>query len=133
MNYYELLGVNIDATEEEIKSAYKREIKKWHPDINKDEEAVSITMRLNEAKDTLLDKVKRMEYDSFINHKDNETYQKYTNVTVEKETAEDYNQYEDKLVTKWEYLRQYMQSDNIKTPACRQSASRAFFLICFIL
>ena len=119
MNYYELLGISIDATEEEIKSAYKKEIKKWHPDINKDEEAVSITMKLNEAKETLLNSEKRLEYDNYINHKENETYQKYTNVKVEKSNynennvSEEYNKYEERMVTKWEYLKEYMQQKNI--------------------
>lgn len=122
MNYYELLGVSNDATEEEIRSAYKREIKKWHPDINKDEEAVSITMRLNEAKETLLNKEKRIEYDNFINHKETQTYQKYTkadvnkedvNVDINKKVNKEYNNYEDRMVTKWEYLKEFMQQKNI--------------------
>ena len=114
MNYYELLGVNINASEEEIKTAYKREIKKWHPDVNKDEEAVSIAMKLNEAKDTLLDKEKRLEYDFFINNKDEEIYQKYTNSShSDINVSNNYAEYEEKFVTKWEYLNQYLFCKNI--------------------
>ena len=37
INYYDLLGVSKDCTKEEIRKAYIKQIKKWHPDINKDE------------------------------------------------------------------------------------------------
>lgn len=139
MNYYELLGVSVDASEEEIKSAYKREIKKWHPDINKDEEAVSITMRLNEAKETLLNLEKRLEYDNFINHKEDVTYQKYTNTKAEYQETdfqqEEYEQYEEKLVTKWEYLKEYLHSSNINI--FKRFISLIFVLLetflCFLL
>ena len=35
INYYELLGVKNNASKEEIRLKYKEQIKKWHPDINK--------------------------------------------------------------------------------------------------
>jgi len=78
MNYYELLGVSPSATEEDIKQAYKIQMKKWHPDINKDSEAVSMSMKINEAKDILLDKDKRAEYDLFLREKINNNYNKYS-------------------------------------------------------
>ena len=53
MNYYELLGVSKNANKEEIKSAYKKQMKKWHPDINKSEDAVNMSSKINEAKEEL--------------------------------------------------------------------------------
>lgn len=108
MNYYELLGVDSNATSEDIKAAYKKQMKKWHPDINKDAEAVSMSMKINEAKDILLDDVKRRDYDESLNHKENNVYKKYVN----KETAS-YSYEEPHMVTKWEYFKEYLHSDKI--------------------
>ena len=66
INYYELLGIKKDATEEEIKKAYRMQAKKWHPDLNKDKDAASISMKLNEAKEVLLDPLKRKDYDKYL-------------------------------------------------------------------
>ena len=74
-------------------------------------------MKLNEAKQILLDKEKRKEYDEFLNNKDSDTYQKYRNEkNVEKEvTKEEYSEnYEAKMVTKWEYLSEYLKLKDIK-------------------
>ena len=78
MNYYELLGLDSKASAEDIKRAYKVQMKKWHPDINKDAEAVSMSMKINEAKDVLLDETKRREYDAFLSQKEKTVYQRYS-------------------------------------------------------
>ena len=139
MNYYELLGIDINASEAEIKSAYKREIKKWHPDVNKDEEAVLITTKLNEAKEILLNKEKKEEYDNYIIHKEDKTYEKYTNVKSENNSVEidpvEYEKYEEKFVTKWEYLADYLRASSISL--LRRIIGLIFVLLetflCFIL
>ena len=115
MNYYDLLGISNNATEEEIKKAYKAQMKKWHPDINKDKDAVSMSMKINEAKDILLDEIKRKEYDDFLKHKETNTYEKYSGTRRESKSPYNYSGYENKTVTKWEYLREYLNSKNIKT------------------
>jgi len=64
-DYYEILGVNKNASMEEIKKAYKRLAKKYHPDLNKEEDASEKFKEINEAASTLGDDRKRAQYDRF--------------------------------------------------------------------
>ena len=62
-DYYEILGVDEDASEKDIKLAYRRLAKKFHPDLNKtDLKAKEKFIELKEAYDTLIDPVKREIY-----------------------------------------------------------------------
>jgi hypothetical protein len=60
---YALLGVNRTATSNEIKSAYRRLARKYHPDINSDPTAQSKFTQINEAYHTLIDPDRRRTYD----------------------------------------------------------------------
>lgn len=63
-DYYETLGIKRDATEAEIKSAYRKLARKYHPDVNKTKEAEEKFKDINEAYEVLGDKQKRQRYDS---------------------------------------------------------------------
>jgi len=63
-DYYKILEIEKDASEEEIKLAYRRLAKKFHPDLNKtDPEAKEKFIELHEAYDTLNDPQRRKIYD----------------------------------------------------------------------
>ncbi|XP_031114249.1 uncharacterized protein LOC116017757 [Ipomoea triloba] len=63
-DYYRILEVDYDATEEAIRSNYIRLALKWHPDKQKDHgSATSKFQEINEAYQVLIDPVKRQEYD----------------------------------------------------------------------
>ena len=65
-DYYKILGVNRNASEREIKQAYRRMARKYHPDVNAgDKSAEEKFKRVNEAYEVLSDKGKRQKYDRF--------------------------------------------------------------------
>lgn len=62
-NYYRILGVSKDATKAEIKSAYRKLAKQYHPDVNQDDDAEEMFKKITEAYQTLIDDDLREEYD----------------------------------------------------------------------
>ena len=65
-DYYSILGVKRDASEQEIKRAYRRLARKHHPDVNPgDKSAEARFKEINEAYEVLSDKEKRQKYDQF--------------------------------------------------------------------
>ena len=64
-DYYDILGVSKDASEKDIKRAYRRLAAKYHPDVNHEPGAEEKFKKINEAYETLSDSQKRAQYDQF--------------------------------------------------------------------
>jgi len=64
-DYYETLGISKGASEQEIKTAYRRQALKWHPDRNKTSEASSKFKEVTKAYEVLSDSKKREMYDQY--------------------------------------------------------------------
>jgi molecular chaperone DnaJ len=64
-DYYEVLGVHRSCTEDDLKSAYRRLAKQYHPDVNKSPDAEERFKEINEAYEVLCDPDKRAAYDRY--------------------------------------------------------------------
>ena len=64
-DYYEVLGLSKGASDDEIKKAYRRMAKKYHPDVNKESGAEEKFKEVNEAYEVLSDPQKKATYDQY--------------------------------------------------------------------
>lgn len=62
-NHYEVLGIKLGASPAEIKTAYRRMVKQWHPDVCKDPDAHEIFIRIQNAYEVLNDPKLKARYD----------------------------------------------------------------------
>jgi curved DNA-binding protein len=69
-DYYKIMGVSPNASDKEIKTAYRKLARKYHPDISKEPNAEERFKEMGEAYDVLKDAKKRAEYDQYLKYKD---------------------------------------------------------------
>ncbi len=89
-DYYKILGIKISSSEDEIKKAYRKLAKKWHPDRNQDDKFAEEKFKeISEAYEILSDTAKRKKFDDFIK-------------TSQKSKTYSYKQYADNAYTEYE-------------------------------
>ncbi|MDM0068099.1 DnaJ C-terminal domain-containing protein [Variovorax sp. J31P207] len=67
-DYYKTLGLERGASEDEVRKAYRKLARKYHPDVSKEADADQRMREINEANDVLRDKEKRAAYDQLADH-----------------------------------------------------------------
>lgn len=67
-NYYDILGVSKKATEDDIKKAYRKLVRQYHPDVSNDPKADEKMGEINNAYETLKDPEKRKQYDLMLDN-----------------------------------------------------------------
>ncbi|KTD74690.1 DnaJ C-terminal domain-containing protein [Legionella waltersii] len=76
-DYYKIMGVQQDASEQDIKMAYRKLARKYHPDISKESDAEERFKEMGEAYEILKDPKKRAEYDQYLKYKDHQSHQQH--------------------------------------------------------
>ena len=67
-NYYDILGVEKDASAADIKKKYRKLVRQFHPDVSDDPDADNKIAEINNAYETIRDEDKRAEYDAMLNN-----------------------------------------------------------------
>ena len=76
-DYYKILNVNSNASQKEIKAAFRKQSKKWHPDKNQDTDTTERMQDINEAYIILKDPEARKKYDKeYEKFKESKTYRR---------------------------------------------------------
>ncbi|CEG58466.1 DnaJ C-terminal domain-containing protein [Legionella fallonii] len=69
-DYYKIMGVSHDASDKDIKMAYRKLARKYHPDISKEPDAEEKFKEMGEAYEVLKDSAKRTEYDQYLKNRE---------------------------------------------------------------
>ena len=100
-DYYGILGLKFDATQEEIKKAFRKATVKFHPDVNKN--GAEIFMKIKEAYEVLSDENERKNYDFIKGYdllKKQKKFQEYKEKTANFQHKNTYNKYNNSYTKK---------------------------------
>ena len=89
-NYYELLGISINATKQEIREAYHKQARKYHPDNNPGQDTTDIMQELTLAYNTLCDVNSRRQYDATLKHQHRTSTSYSTGYSSKKQNTNDF-------------------------------------------
>ena len=89
-NYYELLGISINATKQEIREAYHKQARKYHPDNNPGQDTTDIMQELTLAYNTLCDVNSRRQYDATLKHQHRTSTSYSTGYSSKKQSTNDF-------------------------------------------
>ena len=94
IDYYKILGVDKNASSDDIKKAYRKLARKLHPDLNPgDKDANKKFQEINEANEVLADPEKRAKYDKYGEHWEHgEEYEKYEQARQQQQQQRQYQQ-----------------------------------------
>ncbi|QTV04854.1 J domain-containing protein [Faecalibacter bovis] len=117
-DYYKILEININASDDEIKHAYKRLAKKWHPDLNQNIDTTQQMQDINEAKLILLDKEAREKYDieyksfyEYVNKKEKANFDNQSETyNQDNYTKSSYERYQKEYEIKDDILKKWMNN-----------------------
>ena len=97
-NYYEILGVSVNSTTAEIKSAYRKLARKYHPDINKAADAMNKFKNITKAYETLSNQKLREQYNTLNGFFRTETTQTTSPEKAQEEYSKDYKDKKSRLM-----------------------------------
>ena len=95
-NYYQDLGITRQASAEDIKKAYRKLARKYHPDVSKEDDAEAQMQAINVAYDTLSDPEKKKQYDFALDHPElQQNNAEYSGFRQQSGQASDFSGFED--------------------------------------
>ena len=109
-NHYEVLGVQKDATDSEIRKAYYRLAREWHPDKNKSPDAEEMFKKIGGANEILSDPNKRSAYDSELDQEMNEEFNNFNSYRSRESSSFYANKQDEELKKTMDAFNKFMES-----------------------
>ncbi len=109
-NYYEILGVDITATQEEIRKAYYKQARKYHPDNNPGQDTTNMMQQITLAYNTLSNEESKKQYDATL--KRNQSRTSFNNTTTNTNNSYSHTQSTEDF---WRFFDEYFHERSEQT------------------